>query len=738
MKKCSMKWIAILAVLCLLLSVTGCRKLNGEKSSGEWISDTAYYYFDENGNWVEVQDLSVFNNTENGSDNTASESKGGKEVDSSQYQTLVDYCGNDDFDKVFEKKNMTKESLNSDVLEDDWRFRKLEQKDGIAYLTYKVNGIAEFFVEYSYGVGDRYANKIQFFVSKDNKSWTEVTAQDEIYMLFNGTSWVRTRAYFGNIDPKNQYLKIQIGTGGKFVFNPNINTVQINGLTESALAELGMYSSKLPAKTVYIDSQNGKDTNAGTEKAPLKSLYAASKQVYSPGSKILLKSGCQFSGSLNIIGSGIKGKPITITSYGSGAKPVINARGGSAVEAYGEYITVTNLKITNKSGKAGVKITACKPNASHGITVTKCDFEDINTNFTSTDYGASGVRLEAAGREPAWFDGVNISDNTFNHVARCGITLASDWTGKVTNQTWGARNDISKGEWFGSKNVVIQNNKLEKIGGDGIILFGCDGAVVQHNVVANSGLFKNMGEIHWAAIWCHSCNNCIFQYNEVYGNSGQNNGYDLQAFDCDIANKDCVFQYNYSHDNQGGFMLICANDATDNAQTTGTVVRYNLSVNDGTEGGMIFDITGSCYDSKIYNNTIYVGNYNQRLVNFVHYDDGPTHSKNTVFSNNIFYAKKGLSIDFGITKLQNATFQNNVFYNIPEPSDSRITVKNSYTADPNLVSPGATGTGLEKVAAKYKPESGYALTGGVAISNNGGKDLLGKEADNKLLGALSK
>jgi len=741
MKKRLFGITAIMLILCLMVGLTGCRK-SGPQVSGEWLSERTYYYYDADGNWVEVTDDSFLNDP-SGNETTENEESDDTTVkpvvDSSDYQVLVDYCGNDDFKKVFDKKNISKETLHADVLEDDWRFRKAEQKDGDAYVTWKVDGIAEFFVEYSYGASERNSNMISFFVSKDNANWTEVKPQDELYMPFNGDSWVRTRAYFSGIDPANQYLKIFLSTVGSTVYNPNINMVQINGLTEKVLSEIGAYNSSIPAKTVYIDSKNGKDTNSGTsEKEPLKTLYAASKKVYSPGSKILLKAGQEFSGSLTIIGTGKKSKPITVTSYGSGAKPVINARGGSAIETYGEYMTFTGLKITNKAGRAGITILASKPGASKGISITKCDFENINVNFNNTAYTASGIYLSAAGREPNWFDGVTVENNTFKKVARCGFVIASDWTAKVTNQEWGRKNDISKGEWFGNKNVVVRGNKLDETGGDAILLFGCDGALVEKNVVSNTGLFRNQGEIHWVSIWCHSSNNCVFQYNEVYGNTGKNNGYDLQAFDADIANKDCVFQYNYSHDNEGGFMLLCTNDAKNNAQTTGTIVRYNLSVNDGKDGGMVIDITSSCYDSQIYNNTIYCGKYDVKAVNFVNYDGGSNESKNTVFTNNIFYADNGKKVTFNFNRLESATFNNNVFFNMDPPSDPKAKVSGSITEDPKFKQAGATGNGLEAMAKKYALSNSGLLNKGVAVSNNGGKDLLGNKLGGNIMGAVLK
>ncbi|MBR4072867.1 MAG: hypothetical protein IKK24_02885, partial [Clostridia bacterium] len=131
---------------------------------------------------------------------------------------------------------------------------------------------------------------------------------------------------------------------------------------------------------------------------------------------------------------------------------------------------------------------------------------------------------------------------------------------------------------------------------------------------------------------------------------------------------------------------------------------------------------------------------NLRAVNFVNYDGGPNESKNTVFTNNIFYAEPGLDVTFNFARLESAIFNNNVFYNVPVPVDAkgRIKVENSITDKPILVDVGATGNGLEKIAAKYKPKSGFVLTKGVAVKNSGGKDLLGKNVDNKLIGALAK
>lgn len=79
----------------------------------------------------------------------------------------------------------------------------------------------------------------------------------------------------------------------------------------------------------------------------------------------------------------------------------------------------------------------------------------------------------------------------------------------------------------------------------------------------------------YAAIWPHSSNDALIQFNEV--SNTRFVGGDGQAFDVDYNCDNAIVQYNYSHDNEGGFLLLMesANYVT---------VRYNISVNDGVKG----------------------------------------------------------------------------------------------------------------------------------------------------------
>lgn len=73
------------------------------------------------------------------------------------------------------------------------------------------------------------------------------------------------------------------------------------------------------------------------------------------------------------------------------------------------------------------------------------------------------------------------------------------------------------------------------------------------------------------------------------------------SYDVDHSTLGTVFEYNVSHDNEGGFFLLCPYDKP----TKNFTIRYNLSVNDRAR---IFQVcTGDLVGGRIYKNTIAIG-----------------------------------------------------------------------------------------------------------------------------------
>ena len=45
------------------------------------------------------------------------------------------------------------------------------------------------------------------------------------------------------------------------------------------------------------------------------------------------------------------------------------------------------------------------------------------------------------------------------------------------------RASANRDKWYPNLNVIVKNNLIEKVPGDGIVIFGCDGAIVEHNTL---------------------------------------------------------------------------------------------------------------------------------------------------------------------------------------------------------------------------------------------------------------
>src|SRR5262245_59498933 len=95
--------------------------------------------------------------------------------------------------------------------------------------------------------------------------------------------------------------------------------------------------------TTYYVSPTGSDSNSGTSAgAAIKTLARASSLPLNPGDQVLLQRGASFTGNLSIWRSGTASRPITISSYGTGNKPVVT---GDCLEVGGSYITMTELSV---------------------------------------------------------------------------------------------------------------------------------------------------------------------------------------------------------------------------------------------------------------------------------------------------------------------------------------------------------------------------------------------------------
>jgi hypothetical protein len=457
------------------------------------------------------------------------------------------------------------------------------------------------------------------------------------------------------------------------------------------------------SQTFYIDSAGGNDSNEGTSPAEAwASLTPVNNTIFIPGDRILFKAGTSYTGQLKPLGSGEDGNPIIIDMYGTGNKPAIN--GGGILDAVllqnVEYYEVSNLKITNlgasrQDWRTGIKLLANNSGTLNHIHLKNLDVYDVNGSLDK-DYEGCGIFIQSSGSTPSRFDDVLVEGCHVLRTDRNGICMRSGFTDR-------------SGNWFPSLNVVIRGNLIEDCGGDCIKPWGADGCLVEYNVVDRG---RQRCADYAAGIWPWSCDNTLIQFNEVSGMKGTSDG---QGFDSDYNCQDTVFQYNYSHDNDGGFMLVCGPTPSSwNIGTLRTIIRYNISQNDGSSSRIFHISGGAVQDTYIYNNVIYVGSHlNNKMVKFDNWDGTPD---GTHFYNNIFYVDG--TVSYEMDDQTNTFFENNVFYGThnSKPSDPY-----EITSNPLLVSAGSGGDGLDSVEG-YKLQTGSpCITTGQTIADNGGR-----------------
>jgi len=508
--------------------------------------------------------------------------------------------------------------------------------------------------------------------------------------------------------------------------------------------------------TYYIDAVNGDDSNSGTSKnSAWKTIDKANRVVLSGGDKLLFKSGCTFIGQLMPKGNGNpEDGAIVISSYGDGAKPIIDANGatandGAVIRLYNqEYFEISNLQLKNNSSKSGrrngVLVLARDFGVAEHIYVRNCDIKDVVTNArkeTILQMAANGgdgdlipvsgafcggiifISLRGGERIPTGYNDILIDGNSISKTGTngSGIAFASDWRSFSQD---GYRDDLWA-PFFGSTNVLICNNDLKNTA-QAIRLQSMDGSVGNGVVVENNVSYKPDNSDSNSGMWLSCSKDVIWQYNEIYGldNGGMN---DCGAFDADGNTLRTVFQYNYTHDNRGEAVMYCnIHWNSDYAPTNaiGNIFRYNISQNDmwgANASHGRFWVQKGARDSYFYNNVIYVGE------GLAGNNIAVQQSENNYFYNNIFI-NESESSTYNINEAASVTFENNCFYGYhpdSEPAlDSSNIVLNINDPSP-VVKAGSGGIGIDTLQGYMLADNSPCIGKGKKIDNNGYRDFYG-------------
>lgn len=429
----------------------------------------------------------------------------------------------------------------------------------------------------------------------------------------------------------------------------------------------GVSNNSSQSVNYYFDATNGNDQQDGlSESSAWKSLDKIDQLNLKPGDQILLKRGEQFTGTIDFTAQGTAHAPILIGAYGEGnIKPILSAPDSSlfAVRILNSsYVTLQDLEIVNHgttdlASRTGVKVESTNYGISKGISLSNLFIRDVNGIITKWDGGGSGILIVNGGKETiSTFDSLTIE---YCHIKNC----------QRNAMIWAGYSDRSN--WHPSTNVWVHHNLIEEVPGDGIVPIGCDGAIIEYNVMRR-GVNKMLVTSREAAagFWPWACDNTIIRYNEVSEHKGT---WDGQGFDADYNCVNTTIEYNYSHGNDGGMVLICSSGDEDRTSwcigTEKPVIRYNVSIGDGNRPFMTrgkwfspsIHIAGPVRGAQVYRNIIHnkVKAAPEIDGSMIISDDWTGFADSTLIKENIFYTPEVSRFDFG--KSTNNQFEGNYY-----------------------------------------------------------------------------
>jgi len=456
--------------------------------------------------------------------------------------------------------------------------------------------------------------------------------------------------------------------------------------------------------TIYINNQTDFDQYKNAE--------------FAPGTIILFASGKTFNGQFAPTGSGTKDSLIKITSYNSETneiywdntdnKAIINGHGkvNSSFYLYNaEYWEISNLELTNTNGSdddqgdlRGIYIVAEDIGIVNDVVVRNCYIHDVNGKVAGKMRG--GIHVHVIGEKTKTkFHKLLIENNHVKNVGGVGIGNQSSWR------------FLNTSNYHPWTDFVIRGNRVEYTGRNGIIARMGYKQLVEYNILAYNSLYST-----GHSVFNFNSVDCIMQYNEAYGNTGEPGDIDHGGFDVDYNARGTIVQYNYSHDNNWfcGIMRKYNRDIT---------IRYNISLNERLGAYMYgFPWEDDARGIWVYNNTHYFkAGLNASIIASPGKVRTPSY---TYFYNNIFYFEDAGT--WGVEPDETCELSNNLFYNV-EPRG-----ENAIVADPLFVNAGLVPTDIdmrnpERLAGYMLKTNSPCIDAGLLINDNGGLDFWGNK-----------
>jgi hypothetical protein len=388
----------------------------------------------------------------------------------------------------------------------------------------------------------------------------------------------------------------------------------------------------LSQQQYYVDAVTGDDSKSGRSPSlAWRSLTNINGRRFNPGDQILLRAGEMWTGSIRPKGSGSSESPIILSSWGNGAKPVVQGNGDDSTILLSEisYWTIRNIAVTNHGPRPdrrnGIMLHVSTSGLVSGIHIVDVDVSDVNGDVESKSSGGIGVYGFSKEGRPARFDDILIDHCTVEHVDGQGIWFELKGSASPRDPRWNE---------FHNSNIRITGSTIVDTGRNAIFLRYTQGPQIDHNVIRYAS-----ARHHGNAVVLVATKDAVIHDNEV-SNTGENQGEgENGAFDADDGAVGTIIEDNWSHNNAGG-MANVVNDPSKGVPNDGTIIRYNLSENDRAR---IFGIGGTVTNTLIHNNTIFIGKgLSPHIVEAGRYvEHKPGDPDGLLFFNNIVFSEGG-------------------------------------------------------------------------------------------------
>jgi len=273
--------------------------------------------------------------------------------------------------------------------------------------------------------------------------------------------------------------------------------------------------------------------------------------AFKAGDRILFEGDKKFIGSLKFDAAddGTRANPVTVGSYGKGRATISSGTNNGFYAHNCAGFCVNDIVFVGAGrtvdGDFSGIVFYTDLDTGEKLQYVRVDNVDVS------GYRETGILISADNPSNSGFKDVRIT-NAVAHNNGEGISSTGYFPADPSNRSHRA---IYVGNCMAYNNPGIPG--MEQEGGDsgnGIVLSGVDGAVIEYCQAYNNGwLFEiPAGPV---GIWVWEASNVVIQFCESHHN--RTSGGNGDGFDIDGGCVNCVMQYNYSHDNDGPGYSFC-------------------------------------------------------------------------------------------------------------------------------------------------------------------------------------